>query len=82
VNGYQKLKIGSCESGEWFFVCAFLFATSPSYEGGEKRTTAKNKAPDLITVIVTIHSFYRLLSFAPSGLKMFACFVAQGVALG
>jgi len=39
-----KSEIGSCESGEWFFTCAFLFATSHSYEGGEKRTTAKNKA--------------------------------------
>ena len=38
-----KSKIGSCESGEWFFTCAFLFATSPSYEGGEKRTTAKKR---------------------------------------
>jgi hypothetical protein len=26
-----------------FFAFAFLFAASPSYEGGEKRTTAKNK---------------------------------------
>jgi hypothetical protein len=27
-----------------FFTFAFLFTASPSYEGGEKRTTAKNKA--------------------------------------
>jgi len=39
----KKIKFGSCESGELFFASAFLFAASPSYEGGEKRTTAKNK---------------------------------------
>jgi hypothetical protein len=42
----KNQRIGSGESGEWFFTCAFLFATSPSYEGGEKRTTAKNKGAD------------------------------------
>ena len=31
---------------------------------------------------VTVHAFYKLLSFALSGLKMFVCFVTQGVALG
>jgi len=41
----KKLKIGSCESGELFFAFAFLFAASVSCEGGEKRTTAKNKRP-------------------------------------
>jgi hypothetical protein len=41
----QKVKVGSCESGELFFTCAFLFAASVSCEGGEKRTTAKNKRP-------------------------------------
>jgi len=30
-----------------FFTFAFLFAAWPSYEGGEKQTTAKNKGPDL-----------------------------------
>jgi len=35
-----------------------------------------------IKKVVTVHTFYRLLYFAPLGLKMFACFVAQGVALG
>jgi hypothetical protein len=37
------LEAGSCGSGELFFASAFLFAASPSCEGGEKRTTAKNK---------------------------------------
>jgi len=39
------LKVGSCESGELFFAFAFLFTASVSCEGGEKRTTAKNKRP-------------------------------------
>jgi len=43
----QKVKIGSCESGELFFASAFLFAAWPSYEGGEKRTTAKNSEPNI-----------------------------------
>jgi hypothetical protein len=30
-----------------FFALAFLFTASVSCEGGEKRTTAKNKGPDL-----------------------------------
>ncbi len=34
------------------------------------------------TEIATVHTFCRLFYFAPSGLKMFACFVTQGVALG
>jgi hypothetical protein len=41
----KKLKRGSCESGELFFAFAFLFVASFSGEGGEKRTTAKNKRP-------------------------------------
>ena len=31
---------------------------------------------------VNVHTFFRLSSFAPSGLKIFVCFVTQGVALG
>jgi hypothetical protein len=30
------LQVGSCGSGELFFACTFLFAASPSCEGGEK----------------------------------------------
>ncbi|MBL7153145.1 MAG: hypothetical protein ISS79_05475 [Phycisphaerae bacterium] len=30
-----------------FFAFAFLFAASPSCEGGEKRTTAKNSEPNI-----------------------------------
>jgi len=41
----KRLKVGSCESGELFFAFAFLFAALVSCEGGEKRTTAKNKRP-------------------------------------
>jgi len=37
------LKVGSCRSGELFFASAFLFTASAFGEGGEKRTTAKNK---------------------------------------
>jgi len=44
----KKIKIGSCESGELFFAFAFLFAAWPSCEGGEKRTTAKNKRPKVL----------------------------------
>ena len=32
-----------------FFAFAFLFATSVSYEDGEKRTTAKNKRPKVLS---------------------------------
>ena len=39
----KRLKVGSCGSGELFFAFAFLFTASISCEGGEKRTTAKNK---------------------------------------
>jgi hypothetical protein len=42
-----RLQVGSCGSGELFFTCAFLLAASSSCEGGEKRTTAKNKNPEL-----------------------------------
>jgi len=41
----KKLKIGSRGSGELFFASAFLFTASAFGEGGEKRTTAKNKSP-------------------------------------
>ena len=44
----KRLKIGSCGSGELFFAFAFLFAASVSCEGGEKRTTAKNKRPKVL----------------------------------
>ena len=36
----------------------------------------------MIIILVTVHAFYRSLSFALSGLKMLARFVTQGVALG
>jgi len=39
----KRLKVGSCRSGELFFASAFLFTASAFGEGGEKRTTAKNK---------------------------------------
>jgi len=45
IAATKRLKVGSCESGELFFASAFLFAALVSCEGGEKRTTAKNKRP-------------------------------------
>ncbi|MHC4676639.1 MAG: hypothetical protein ACYTBZ_29495, partial [Planctomycetota bacterium] len=45
----RTLKVSSCGSGELLFASAFLFAASPSCEGGEKRTTAKNKYPQLLS---------------------------------
>ena len=48
IAATKRFKVGSCESGELFFAFAFLFAASSSCEGGEKRTTAKNKAPKVL----------------------------------
>jgi hypothetical protein len=50
----KRLKGGSCESGELFFAYAFLFAASVSCEGGEKRTTVKNKKNSHDNLLVDI----------------------------
>jgi len=41
----QKIKERLLRIRRMFFASAFLFAASVSCEGGEKRTTAKNKRP-------------------------------------
>jgi hypothetical protein len=43
LTAAKAFQIGFCGSGELFFASAFLFTASSSCEGGEKRTTAKNK---------------------------------------
>jgi hypothetical protein len=41
----QKIKERLLRIRRMFFASAFLFTASVSCEGGEKRTTAKNKKP-------------------------------------
>jgi hypothetical protein len=44
----QKIKDRLLQIRRMFFASAFLFAASVSCEGGEKRTTAKNKSRKFI----------------------------------
>jgi hypothetical protein len=48
IGRNQKIKDRLLPIRQLFFAFAFLFATSVSGEGGEKRTTAKNKRPKLL----------------------------------